>query len=360
MKKIKILVDVTAIDKIYQGSNTYIYQLYKAINEINPNIYLFFISSNKEPLSKYFGEFKNSTLLTYSSENKLVQMYWEIPKILKSIQPDYAHFQYVSPLKSNVKYILTIHDLLIFSHSHFFKRKFSLPRKLLYNYSIKNAERVVSVSKFTSEALRKKHPKLKIVETPNAVDFNYQEKYNLLDVKKGIKQFFNLDKFILYVSRFEKRKNHKLLLTAFQELKLDEQGYQLVFVGADVKSEFEHLNYNFLILAENIHEQELMALYSMAELFVYPSFAEGFGIPPLEALALNTKVLCSNTTALNEFDFFENRFFSPYDKEDLKTKMKLALENYTEDEISNQKEKAKSKYNWNASAITFLESINQY
>jgi glycosyltransferase involved in cell wall biosynthesis len=119
------------------------------------------------------------------------------------------------------------------------------------------------------------------------------------------------------------------------ELELYRQGYQLVLLGHESipAREFDEILNglppgirNFVFITNDIDDEDLLAIYQATTLFVYPSKAEGFGIPPLEAAALKIPVLCSNTSAMKDFAFFGDNHFDPYDYGQFKQKLKNILE----------------------------------
>ncbi len=107
-----------------------------------------------------------------------------------------------------------------------------------------------------------------------------------------------------------------------------------------------------VIHLENVSSQELRVLYSHAESLVFPSHAEGFGIPPLEAAANGCKVLCSNQTAMADFDFFGKYLFDPHNEEEFKQKIlgTLSDERYPFEEI---RRVVLEKYSWEVIAGDF-------
>jgi glycosyltransferase involved in cell wall biosynthesis len=129
---------------------------------------------------------------------------------------------------------------------------------------------------------------------PVIVDFNKLSKFSIST------------KFILSVSALEPRKNIKTLIKAFLNLK--EQGklneYQLVIVGEPWRKAAEIYKmakgYKDIVFTGYVSEDDLVLLYNAAEIFVYPSFYEGFGLPPLEALACGTPVIAVNSSSISE------------------------------------------------------------
>jgi glycosyltransferase involved in cell wall biosynthesis len=164
------------------------------------------------------------------------------------------------------------------------------------------------------------------------------------------------------VSRIEPRKNHLLLLKTFYEEKFY-LNYSLLFIGKRdlYYKEFEVYLENIpeevrkkIYILENIDNSNLIEFYRAAILFIYPSFAEGFGIPPIESIAVNTPTLCSNSTAMSDFDFLNDFLFDPKDNNELTDKIKLALK---ENQVYSQREKMISKYNWTNNSVKFLEAV---
>ena len=189
-------------------------------------------------------------------------------------------------------------------------------KNILFSYSAKKADYLLTVSEYSRDRIKEYyHLKDKnILITPNGVGKEYFLTYDKEEAINYIDNKYRIKNFILYISRIEPRKNQQGLLKSF--LELDDPNTQLVFIG--VKSinnkEFNNVLDNLkpeqksrIHILQDISNSDLLYFYRAAKVFVYPTFAEGFGIPPLEAAALKIPVLCSNKTAMKDFDFF-----SPY------------------------------------------------
>jgi glycosyltransferase involved in cell wall biosynthesis len=113
------------------------------------------------------------------------------------------------------------------------------------------------------------------------------------------------------------------------DLRLKDAGYKLVMVGGKDLQYKEFFDYyesldketKKCVLFLQVPFNHLVALYRNASLFVFPSKAEGFGIPPIEAIAYGCPILCSNATAMAEFNFPDDISFDPNDFENLKNKI---------------------------------------
>lgn len=346
--KIKIFVDAHVFDSTYQGTTTYIKGIYSELVK-DPGFEITLAAKNIENLKTQFPnpEFK---FLKLPEGSKIKRLLLDIPRLITEHQFHYAHFQYIIPFRKKCRTINTIHDLLFLDFPGYFPLGYRLSRYLSFRYSAMRSDLICTVSEYSKEALLK-HFRLnakKIIITPNAVSTEEREPS---DVKKK----YGLGKFILFVSRFEPRKNHYLLLEQFVKLKLYEKGYSLVFIGRmkDVLNEkynrfFSGLSKDIkasVLHVEDINDGELMSFYKAADLFVYPSYAEGFGIPPLEAGIAGCKVLCSGQTAMKDFDFFGKYLFDPNNPSELEYKLAETLEekNYPYESI---RQAIIQRYNW--------------
>ena len=108
----------------------------------------------------------------------------------------------------------------------------------------------------------------------------------------------------------------------------------MAFLPSSIKNEkLSNLNNQqkqHFIWFDNVNSKQLSWLYKNSSLFVFPSLAEGFGIPPLEASLYGAKVLVSNTTAMSDYFFFKH-MFDPYDYEDFKTKVNTWIDDIGKD-----------------------------
>jgi glycosyltransferase involved in cell wall biosynthesis len=102
---------------------------------------------------------------------------------------------------------------------------------------------------------------------------------------------------------------------------------------------------------DSVGQTELVNFYRAADLFVYPSKAEGFGIPPLEAVAMNVPTLCSNATAMADFQFLGDGLFAPNDREELKRKILHIVESGVDlAQLDAARQSVRNRYSWDISA----------
>ncbi|HEY4336626.1 MAG TPA: glycosyltransferase, partial [Puia sp.] len=171
------------------------------------------------------------------------------------------------------------------------------------------------------------------------------------------------------VSRIEPRKNHALLLKAYLELGLYRKGYSLVLLGhKDIAApEFDEYMAQmpeearpFVIQRSGIADADMQDIFRAAELFVYPSRAEGFGLPPLEAAAARVPVLCSNATAMSDYTFFGDASVDPSNYEGFRNKLAEMLEHPTDTAGLNKiAEAVRERYSWSGTARKFYEILTQ-
>ena len=108
---------------------------------------------------------------------------------------------------------------------------------------------------------------------------------------------------------------------------------------------------------QNVSTAELINFFNAAEVFVFPSKCEGFGIPPLEAAALETPVICSNSTAMEDFKFFEPFVFDPHSYEDFSEKINMFIRDGHKLDKTKIKSFIGKKYSWSSSAKIFNKEI---
>jgi glycosyltransferase involved in cell wall biosynthesis len=363
-----LLIDAHIFDEATtEGVTIYLQGLYSSVIALEHNIKIFFAAYDINKLKSIFGTHNNVVYLAYKSRNKYYRLAFELPYIIKNNKIDIAHFQYVLPLVKCCKEIVTIHDILFYDFPQYFPYSYRISKNILYHKSAKRTDLLFTVSEYSRQAISKNYKidRNKIYITPNAVSEDFYTNSVTSELFE-IKNKYNFDKYILYVSRIEPRKNHINLAKAYIKTGLWEENIKLVFAGkVSISDKKYHYFYNSLkkelqdtiIHIPQLSHSELLSIYKGASLFVYPSIAEGFGIPPLEAAASGVPCLCSRNTAMSDFDFFGEGLFNPYDIDELKQKITNVFNNsFRQDTICIQS-MVHNKYNWMKIADTFLEII---
>jgi glycosyltransferase involved in cell wall biosynthesis len=237
------------------------------------------------------------------THNPLARIVWEqavAPFSYRRRLIDVAHGPVnVGPFLSGVPSVITLHDLAFLRFPHTFRRSKQLYLSGAARISCRRAAHVITPSEQTKsdavEAFGLDPERVTVV--PQGVDERYRR---LPDVPMPIEE-----PYILYAGTIEPRKNLGLLLRAFRGLK--ELGYphKLVLAGASGwLNEETYAAAREPEIASSVvmtgFVRDLLGWYNHADLFVYPSLYEGFGLPPLEAMACGTPVVLSSAESLRE------------------------------------------------------------
>lgn len=310
------------------GVEEYFLNLLPRIFEIDKkNSYVIFFNSftdSKVDFS-WAEKYPNVSLRKFRFPNKLLNFclwYFGFPKIDKLLGGTDLFFMpniTFCSLSRETKLLLTIHDLSFERYPEFFSAKRRLWHFFINPAKIaKMAKKIMAVSEATAEDLISIYgvEKEKIEVVPNAVS----EKFRIIDRNDPklieIKEKYNLPyKFIFFLGTFEPRKNIISLVRAFEDFRQkairDQEknlaSYKLVLAGGkgwifeDIFREIENSSFrDDILVLDFIPDIEKEYIYNLASVFVYPSFFEGFGFPPLEALACGVPVITSNNSSLPE------------------------------------------------------------
>ena len=367
-EKIRIFVDAHTFDSEFQGSRTFIKEIYSLLSQ-KETLELYIGAYDTDQLEKSFPGINTIHFIKFKNRSSVLRLLFDIPAIIKKYRIRYAHFQYIIPVYKNCKYIVTIHDVLFREFPGEFSFFYRLSKTILYTIGAKRANILTTDSAYSKKSIQKylgiEENKIHLI--PIAVNDTYFTPYDKATAKAAVYKKYGVEKFILYVSRIEPRKNHALLLQSFIDLQLYLQGYHLVLLGHEsiktpafdkIMNGLPQNIKSFLYIKSDIPDEDLLLFYRAATVFVYPSKAEGFGIPPLEAAAAKTPVLCSNTSAMSDFSFFGENHINPYSPESLKTSLLNTLNNPPDEiTLSGIADTIQQRYSWQQSADNLHQLI---
>lgn len=289
-----------------------------------------------------------------------------LPRELKKTKPDiYLEPSYMLPASGNFKSIIVIHDLA----SKYFPQAYSGREKLMLNSTFKSAERASGIV-FLSENTKKDFIKFyKINGASEVIYQSFDEKLykRPTDIKNPLGK---IGKYILSVGRLETRKNIFNLIKAYGILLHKHNiSQKLVLVGKPGVG-YEKINklINVLdpktrdnvIIAGFLEDSKMPHLYAGANLFVYPTLYEGFGIPILESFACGTAVACSKTSSLPEVADSAASYFNPLNPEDIAQNIyKVISDDKYSDKLIEAGNNRLKKFSWEKCANEFVEFFNE-
>ncbi|MES2372754.1 MAG: glycosyltransferase family 1 protein [Bacteroidota bacterium] len=366
-EKIRVFVDAHTFDGEYQGSRTFIREIYHILAQ-KETLDLYIGAYDIINLQKYFPTIPADRFIKFKNRSPVIRLVFDIPSIIKKHKIHYAHFQYMVPLYKNCRYIVTVHDVLFRDYPNEFSFFYRFLKTVLYKAGVVKADILTTVSSFSLSSIQKHLgiPKERIQLVPMAVHEKYFEPYNKSIAKKQFASKHGFDRFILFVSRIEPRKNHALLLSVFIDLALHMQGYHLVLLGHQSMDTpaFTELMDNlpgdikpFVFSKNDVSDNELLLFYHAADVFVYPSKAEGFGVPPLEAAAAKVPVICSNTSSMAEFAFFGKNHIAPEYQSVKNALQEMINESPGDPVLSVIAETIHKQYSWTSSAEQLYKLI---
>lgn len=223
----------------------------------------------------------------------------------------YHGTNYMAPLRAGFPTVITVHDLSVnlLPKTHPLRRRL---RHRLLPVLCHRAARIIADSMNTKRDLVRCHqiPPDKIDVIYLAAGSNLKRVTDAAALKAVRERYGLPERFLLYVGSVEPRKNLPSVLEAVAALKESGRPVSLVIAGRGEPNYVGHIRHvlrqHELEEGKDVHligpvaEADLAALYSLCDLFVYPSLYEGFGLPPLEAMACGAPVLLSNNSSLSE------------------------------------------------------------
>jgi len=372
------------------GVEEYTINLLSELLPLEPkiNFKLFYNAYQKVQLNYPWLSLNNVQLKDFRIPNRLFFMaarYAHQPKIDKLLGGFDLYFNphfFTAPLSVGSKKIITFHDLSFERYPGFFSRRKRLWQRFLMaaQQEAKKADKIIAVSRSTKDDLINLYGlepgKIKVIYSGVGKQFR--------PIKNGsvalkltaqstvkLKKKYNLpDRFVLYFGTIEPRKNLIGLIKAFELLKRQgKRGSQikLVIAGTNgwlykdiLKTAQESKYRRDIIFTGFIEDKDKPYLYNLAELFVYPSFFEGFGFPPLEAMACGLPTIVSHTSSLPEVVGQGALMIDPYNIDELAWAMEMALtdSNLKERLIKKGIAQAK-KFSWSKCARQTLKVLTE-
>jgi len=264
-----------------------------------------------------------------------------MPMLLNKLELDLVHFLHFNvPVFYRKKFVITIHDLILI---HFPTLKAStlgpawywlkfLAYKTVIRSAVKRSQKIIAVSEFTKNDIIK-HYKIseeKIAVTREACDQG--ENVSEIEPGKVLAKYGIIKPCILYVGNAYPHKNLEALVLAFGKLNMPKYNFQLALVGK-MDYFYERLRkftreqkVEDVVFTGHLPDQELDVLYHNARLYVFPSLYEGFGLPPLEAMAKGVPVASSDHPCMREILGESAYYFNARDIADISRAMEKMLQ----------------------------------
>lgn len=322
----KVAIDARMIKM--SGIGTYIQNLMKN------NIYDIALG-NEDDIKDYSN---NVEVIEYDSKIYGIKEQLKFPyKKLRQLKPDILHVpHYNIPIFYRGKMIVTIHDLTHLVLPEFLPNKFAkFYAKFMIGLACKKAFKILTVSENTKKDIIKMfnvNPD-KIVVIYNGVGKEFVKK-NKSDISYLYKKY-NIPKdkkLLMYVGNLKPHKNLNRLLQSFSKLD-DKEKYRLLLVGKSFENQIDLQEIEkdldiekYIIHTGLISQDELVDFYNLANLVVFPSLYEGFGLPVIESLACGTNVIASNNSSIPEVGGNVIDYFDPYDIDDIKNKIEKNID----------------------------------
>lgn len=305
MGKRNVIIDARMVDEHLHGIARYTYEIIKEIS-FTDKVHMMLLINNLEVSKNIFGRFPNIEFIKMKSKFLSLTEQIELPYIINKYKGKaiFHSPSFVSSPFIKAKMIMTIHDL---NHLRF-PEYYTPFHKYYYKYVVKpsalKCEKILTVSEFSKNEIVNwlNCDRDKVVVTYNGVSDQFRvidDKDLLLKVKKK----YNLpDKFVLYIGNLKPHKNVETLVKSMSLIKNNDvklvingkvnQSLNNLINSYDLKDRVYFIGY--------VDDDDLPAIYNLADVFVFPSLYEGFGLPPLEAMACKKPVVAFKSGGISD------------------------------------------------------------
>ncbi|MDP2624906.1 MAG: glycosyltransferase family 1 protein [Candidatus Peregrinibacteria bacterium] len=358
----EIAIDIRETVGLKTGKGWYTFAMVKNILRLDHgNEYVLYTHEHNSD----FDEYPNATQRVI----KKVGFRWHLAVIfdLRRTKPDifWAPTSYIIPALAprSVKIVVTVHDIVAFLFPEGHNKKAVWLERLTLHRAVKKSHQILTVSRNTKHDLIKvfnvSGDKIPIASCASSDKFKPIE--DPVRIEAVRKKYDLPDKFILAVGTLSPRKNFDRMILAYAQVLQKHDDTDLVIVGTKGWN-FEKIvqfdRSDRVNMIGYVDGDDLPVLYSLAELFVFPSLYEGFGIPPLEAMACGCPVVTSNVSSLPEVVGNAAMLVDPYSVDEIAHAMDVILSNkYVALELREKGLERAKRFSWEESARKIVETF---
>jgi glycosyltransferase involved in cell wall biosynthesis len=299
----KIVIDATTLTINNGGVSSYLRGLLEEFNYSNNQIETLLPPKINIPVK----------FLAKKAQTLYRELYWQqriLPKAYTKHNGDILFSpSHLITIQKGIKKVVTFHDMYIMRNPKSFRKWHALYSNYIYPKIFESDAYFIAISEFTKMEILNYFPKcsdrIRVVKSAISREFREIVDHSYLD---RIKLKYNLpSEFILTVGSLEPRKNIISILKLYDRIESNELP-MLVLVSPDGWNNQHEIDIirrlitkKKMIWLTDIIRDELIALYNLALIFLYPSLYEGFGMPPMEAMACKCPVITSNNSSLTEY-----------------------------------------------------------
>jgi glycosyltransferase involved in cell wall biosynthesis len=326
---LRIAIDAHSVGTGLGGNETYAANLIEGLARIDSvNSYTLYVTK-REALERFSNRWPNFSVRTTLPHTPLIRIPLTLSTELRKNPVDVLHVQFTAPPFSPCPVVVSIHDLSFEHLPQTFKWRSRKQLRITVRRSARQAAQVIALSEYVrSDIIATYNLKPGNVSViPLAAPAHFQPTRDEVELQR-VRQTYGIEgDYILSVGAIQPRKNLSRLVAAYSRLRWarpEGKLPQLVLVGKCAWLYDETLRTikeleisNSVILTGYVPEADLPALYSGALCFVYPSYFEGFGLPPLEAMKCGVPVIVGDKTSLPEVVGDAGVLVDPFDIDDI-------------------------------------------
>ncbi len=368
----RIAIDAHSVGAKLAGNESYATNLIEALAQVDSvNEYTLYVTT-AEARDRFEQRWSNFRVQKTVPHTPLVRIPLVLTAELRKHPVDVLHVQFTAPPFSPCPIVVSVHDLS-FEHLPFtFKRRSRTQLRLTVRHSVRRAARILTLSE---------HSRHDVIETygiaperVNAIPIAAPSYFGPVKVEselQRVRHIYGIEgDYILYVGSIQPRKNLPRLVKAYSGLRKNRRAGnlpKLVLVGKcawlydeTLRALQEAAMNDSVILTGYVPESDLPALYSGSIFFVYPSYFEGFGLPPLEAMKCGTPVITGNRTSLPEVVGDAGILIDPFDVDAIAAAIERLVDDSDLRELLRVKGLARARlFDWRQTAQRTLDVYKQ-
>lgn len=368
----RIAIDYTAAIRQAAGIGTYVRNLVAAMLEQDQSNQYTLLTSGRPTAEHPFPTAENVRGRSIFIPDRYLNILWyrlraPLPATLFSGSTDIYHGPdfVLPPLSRKVRKVVTIHDLAFLEHPEYAVPSLAAYLRKVVPEVVQAADVVATVSHEVSRTLMThfQTPREKLTVVPNGVAPHFRRITDPVILGATLHKYHLKHPLVLAVGTMEPRKNHLGLIKAFHQAQQRKNGPAMLAIAGgpgwlydETRSLVAELQLERKVrFLGRVSDLELITLYSMADVFAFPSFFEGFGIPPLEAMACGAPVITSNTSSLPEVVGDAALQVDPHDIDALADSiLRLLHDESLREELRQKGYEQVKHYTWDASARKML------